>query len=196
MDLELLQQATKKALTSTRWEHTLRVVDTALQLAHHHEDVDPTKAKIAATFHDYCKCWPIDQLRAWIEEYHPDLLHYHAELWHAPVAAEVARIDFSLHDEDILHAIRSHTSARPGMSPLEKVIYLADFTEPYRDFPGVDHVRELAKIDLDNALYQALDTTLIQLIERQKQIYPLTLEARNEYLQRVIPKEWKREESI
>jgi predicted HD superfamily hydrolase involved in NAD metabolism len=196
MDLEFLQQATKKALSPARWEHTLRVVTTAIELAHH-EKVDPTKAAIAATLHDYCKCWPPDELRSGIQTYDLplDLLNYHFELWHAPVAAEVARVDFNIGDEDILQAIRYHTSARPGMSLLEKIIYLADCTEPHRDFPGVENVRKLITIDIDKAFLQAMDYSIIFLIERQQKIYPLTLEARNDQLDRMIQKEL-REESI
>jgi predicted HD superfamily hydrolase involved in NAD metabolism len=190
MDLELLQQATKKVLTPARWEHTLRVVDTALQLAHH-EEVDPQKAEIAATLHDYCKFWSTDELITWIKQYHLplDLLDYNPELWHAPVGAEVAHLHFGISDEDILHAIRYHTSARPQMSQLEKIIYLADYIEPGRHFPGVEEVRKLANIDLEKALLQAIDAVIISLIERRQKIYPLTLEARNDQLQRVMQTE-------
>jgi predicted HD superfamily hydrolase involved in NAD metabolism len=186
MDLELLQQATKKVLTPTRWEHTLRVIDTAVKLAHH-EGIDPQKAEVAATLHDYCKFWSADELIIWIKRYHlpPDLLDYNSDLWHAPVGAEVARIHFGIHDEDILHAIRYHTSARPQMSPLEKIIYLADYTEPGRQFPAAEEVRQLVNIDVEKALLQALDYTILSLIERRQKIYPLTLAARNEQLQRV-----------
>jgi predicted HD superfamily hydrolase involved in NAD metabolism len=196
MDLELLQQATKKVLTPARWEHTLRVVDTAVKLAHH-EGVDPQKAEIAATLHDYCKFWSADELIVWIKRHHlpPDLLDYNSHLWHAPVGAEVARLHFGIRDEEILDAIRYHTSARPQMSQLEKIIYLADYMEPGRQFPGVEEVRELANIDLEKALLQAIDYVIISLIDRRQKIYPLTLEARNDQLHRVMQTAL-REESI
>jgi predicted HD superfamily hydrolase involved in NAD metabolism len=196
MDLDILQQATKKQLTPARWEHTLGVAQTAMKLAER-EGVDPKKAEIAAILHDYCKFWSADELTAWIKKYHLplDLLDYNKELWHAPVGAEVARVDFGITDEDILNAIRYHTSGRPRMSKLEKIIYLADYIEPGRRFPGVDEVRELADIDLDQALLQAMSNSIIFLIERQQKVYPLTLQARNDQLDQVIQKQL-REESI
>lgn len=88
------------------------------------------------------------------------LLEANTELWHAPVGAFLVEKEVGLTDEDILNAIRYHTSGRPGMSSLEKVIYVADYIEPGRKFPGVEEVRELAEQDLDKALLQALKIRL------------------------------------
>lgn len=183
MNREYLLQATRKQLTPARWEHTLRVADTAVRLAKR-ENIDPDRAEIAAILHDYCKFWPEEDLILWIEKCHlpPDLLSYNKELWHAPVGAEVARKELGIDDEDILNAIRYHTSGRPGMSKLEKIIFLADYIEPGRRFPGVDQVRELSENDLDQAVLQALNNTIIFLIERGQKVYPLTLLARNDML--------------
>lgn len=183
MNREYLLQATKKQLTPARWEHTLRVADTAVRLAKR-MNVDPDRAEIAAILHDYCKFWPEEDLILWIEKCHLplDLLSYNKELWHAPVGAEVARKELGINDEDILNAIRYHTSGRPGMSKLEKIIFLADYIEPGRRFPGVDQVRELSENDLDLAVLQALNNTIIFLIERGQKVYPLTLLARNDML--------------
>ena len=82
----------------------------------------------------------------------------------------------------ILNAIRYHTSGRPKMSVLEKVVCLADYIEPGRDFPGVQEVRELAEHDLDGALYRSLNNTLMLLIKNNRKLYPLTVEARNDLL--------------
>ena len=77
-------------------------------------------------------------------------------------------------DVEILDAIRYHTSGRPKMTLLEKIIYLADYIEPGRHFPGVEEVREIAKTDLDNALIQAIQNTIIFLMKKNQRIFPLT----------------------
>ncbi|SEN03331.1 bis(5'-nucleosyl)-tetraphosphatase (symmetrical) YqeK [Lihuaxuella thermophila] len=198
MNRDELLQATKKQLTPARWEHTLRVADTAVRLAKRVK-IDPDRAEIAAILHDYCKFWPDNELISWIKTCHlpPDLLSYNKELWHAPVGAEVARKEWDIEDEDILNAIRYHTTGRPRMSELEKIIFLADYIEPGRRFPGVDRVRELAESDLDQAVLQALNNTIIFLIERGQKVYPLTLLARNDMLDQVKRNEMRlREESI
>jgi predicted HD superfamily hydrolase involved in NAD metabolism len=148
---------------------------------------DKEKVRIAAILHDYCKYWSPEELISWIKRFDlpADLLDYHPELWHAPVGAEVAREEFGIEDEEILNGIRYHTTGRPGMSLVEKIIFLADYIEPGRQFPGVDLVRNYAKIDIDKAILQALDNTICYLIERKQSIYPLTLLTRNSFLELV-----------
>lgn len=196
MDLEILKQATKKELPRSRWEHTLRVAETAIKLAKR-EGVDRHKTQIAAILHDYCKFWSEQDLVNWIkEELLPEeLLSYNKELWHAPVGAAVARKKFGIKDENILNAIRYHTSGRPAMSKLEKIIFLADYIEPGRRFPEVEEVRRVAENNLNLAVLRALDNTITFLINQSQKIYPLTLDARNDLLDRVTQKD-SREESI
>ncbi|SDZ24419.1 bis(5'-nucleosyl)-tetraphosphatase (symmetrical) YqeK [Thermoactinomyces sp. DSM 45892] len=196
MDLDVLLQATKKQLKPERFEHTLRVVDTAVELAKRF-GADPSKARIASILHDYCKFWSREQLTQWIKRYQLplDLLQYHKEIWHAPVGAEVAREVFGIVDEDILQAIRSHTVGRPDMSILDKVVYLADYIEPGRKFPGVDGVRRLAEIDLDVAVLQAMDNTILFLQSQKQPVYPLAIAARDE-LKRMLSGKRLREESV
>jgi predicted HD superfamily hydrolase involved in NAD metabolism len=159
------------------------------------EGVDPYRAETAAILHDFCKFWPDRQLIEWIRSRNlpPDLLEYNKELWHAPVGAEVARERFGITDEEILNAIRYHTSGRPGMSKLEKIIFLADYIEPGRRFPGVDEVRETARRDLERAVLMAMDNTIRFLLERGQKVYPLTLLARNHMLDEVEQKNLREE---
>src|SRR5699024_3254928 len=104
-----------------------------------------------------------------------DMLAYHSELWHAPVGALLVKNEIGIEDEDILQAISSHTTGRPGMTKLEKVIFLADYTEPNRQFPGVDRVRTLSMEDLDAAMLAALSQTIQFLVQKQVLVYPNTL---------------------
>ncbi|WP_124727872.1 bis(5'-nucleosyl)-tetraphosphatase (symmetrical) YqeK [Staphylospora marina] len=196
MNLEIMMDKTRGQMPVSRWEHTLRVRDTAVAMARR-EGEDPARAEIAAILHDYCKFWPEDELRRRIRVHNlpEDLLDYNPELWHGPVAAEVVREEFGIADVDILNAIRYHTSGRPGMSRLEKIIWLSDVIEPGRRHPGVDEVRKLAEHDLDRAVLKAMDNTIRFLLDRSWKVYPLTLLARNAMLDEVQAKA-PREESV
>lgn len=113
------------------------------------------------------------------EQMDPLLLEYSPELWHAPVGAYLVKKEAAIHDQDILTAIEFHTSGRPNMTLLEKVIYVADYIEPGRHFPGVEEVRELAEKDLDSALIQSLKNTISFLLKKNQPVYPDTLATYN-----------------
>lgn len=175
--------AVEKEMPAKRWKHTLGVVDSAKQLAERY-GADPAKAEIAAIFHDVTKYWPVDRMRAAIEEEGAanDVLAHDKELWHAFAGAYITRRDYGIEDDDILNAVRYHTSGREGMSLLEKVVCLADYIEPGRDFPGVVEMRRLAETSLEQALLAGFDGTIRFLLEKGKRIYPLTIVTRNELL--------------
>ncbi|MBN6186235.1 bis(5'-nucleosyl)-tetraphosphatase (symmetrical) YqeK [Aneurinibacillus sp. BA2021] len=181
MKREQLLEAVRQQITKHRYEHTVGVMETAISLAHQY-GADPEKAETAAILHDYCKFWPEEEMRRIIENtphIPKDLLDYDKELWHAHVGAEVVRRDLGIEDEEILDAIRYHTSGRENMTVLEKVVCLADYMEPGRHFPGVDEIRAAAEEDLDRALAKGLGGTITFLVNREKSIYPLTVLARN-----------------
>ena len=132
-------------------------METAVKLAERF-GADVKKAEIAAIFHDYAKFRPKEEMKQIILDGGGPLevLNFHHELWHAPAGATLVKTEVGITDEDILSAIRFHTSGRPNMTLLEKVIYVADYIEPGRRFPGVEEVRTFAEEDLDLALIQAL----------------------------------------
>ena len=173
----------KEQLPKKRYEHTLGVEATAIQLAKMY-GADVEKASLAALLHDYAKYYPVEEMKAIIlaEQLDQRLLSFHYELWHAPVGAWLMLKKGYITDEDILNAIRYHTTGRRNMSLLEKIIYLADYIEPGRSFPGVDEVRALAKVDLNKALLQAVTNTVIFLATKQQLIFPDTLGMYNELL--------------
>jgi predicted HD superfamily hydrolase involved in NAD metabolism len=88
-------------------------------------------------------------------------------------------------DPEVLDAIRYHTSGRPCMTLLEKVIYLADYIEPGRHFPGVEEVREMAKEHLDKALVKAIQNTILFLMKKNQTIYPETFYTYNDLIQKL-----------
>lgn len=174
----------KEQLTEHRYQHTLGVVESAIELAQRYQ-VDEQKAEIAAIFHDYAKFRPKEEMKkVIIEQNMPiELLQYNAELWHAPVGAYLVETEAGVTDSEILDAIRYHTSGRPNMTRLERVIYLADYIEPGRHFPGVDEVRELAKQDLNTALIQSIRNSISFLLKKNQPIFPATFLTYNSLVQ-------------
>lgn len=171
----------KKQLTERRYVHTIGVMETAIKLARKY-GADEKKAELAAVFHDYAKYRPKEEMeKCIVEEYMPaDLLTANIELWHAPVGAFLVEKEAGIKDKEILDAIRYHTTGRAGMTSLEKIIFLADYIEPGRKFPGVDEVRQLAEEDLDLALIKALQNTISFLMEKNQPIYPDTFHTYND----------------
>lgn len=186
MNLDLLKEATRSRMPDKRWRHTLGVVDTAVALAERFGG-DVGKAELAALLHDYSKSWAIGRMEAIIraEGLPPELLDYDKELWHAHVGAWAVQNEHGIDDEEVLDAIRYHTSGRENMTQLEKIVCLADYMEPGRDFPGVHKIRELAQHSLEEALVAGFDSTLQLLIERRKRIFPLTVGARNDLIRQL-----------
>lgn len=184
MDRDLLLEKVKKVLRPDRFQHTLGVVETALQLAERF-GADQTKAEAAAILHDYAKYYPLEEMKriiSSVEGMPQDLLDYSPEVWHAFVGAYLVQKELGIEDEEVLAAIRYHTTGRPHMTVLEKVVFLADYIEPGRDFPGVEEVRQLALTDLDQAICQALKRTIDFLEGNNKKVYPLTKEAYRYFL--------------
>lgn len=180
MDRNQLIARVSEQMPERRWQHTLGVMETSVRLAHRF-GADPVKADLAAILHDMCKYWPVERQAEAIRESGVGLevLDYDKQLWHAQAGAYRAERDFAIQDVEILDAIRYHTSGREHMTLLDKVVCLADYIEPGRDFPGVDRLRELAEHSLEEALLAAFDGTISMLIERRQIIFPLTLLTRN-----------------
>ncbi|MCY7793174.1 bis(5'-nucleosyl)-tetraphosphatase (symmetrical) YqeK [Bacillus haynesii] len=170
----------QEQLTEQRYIHTVGVMETAVKLAERF-GADVKKAETAAIFHDYAKFRPKEEMKQIILDGGGPLevLDFHHELWHAPAGAALVKTEVGITDEDILSAIRFHTSGRQNMTLLEKVIYVADYIEPGRRFPGVEEVRTLAEEDLDSALIQALKNTIIFLISKNQAVYPETVATYN-----------------
>jgi len=175
MERQKALQIVKHQLTEHRYQHTVGVMETAIELAEKY-GADVKKAELAAIFHDYAKFRPKEEMKQIIVERNMprDLLKYNSELWHAPVGAYLVEKEVGITDFEILNAIRYHTSGRPNMTVLEKVIYLADYIEPGRIFPGVEEVRELAKQNLNLAVIKAVQNTIQFLMKKNQSVYPDT----------------------
>lgn len=177
----------KLKLTKERYDHTLRVVKQAVQLAKSY-GVEIEKAELAAAFHDYAKCQPLEELKRLIvaSTLPKDLLHYHHELWHGPVGALQVETEFGITDIDILSAIKHHTTGKAHMSQLEMITYLADYIEPGRSFPGLEEVRKMAEKDLVHATWMVSRNSIQFLVGREMRVYPDTIHAYNDLTKRLI----------
>lgn len=180
MDKNQALELVRKQLTEHRYIHTLGVLDTSLFLADQY-NADRKKAELAAIFHDYAKFRPKEEMKQIvIDEGLPnDLLLYGNELLHAPVGAFLVKKEAGIHDEEILNAIYYHTTGNGNMNTLEKIVFLADYIEPNRQFPGVEAVRDAARSNLNEACLMAVKNTIQFLMKQNQKIYPLTIETYN-----------------
>ncbi|USK48990.1 bis(5'-nucleosyl)-tetraphosphatase (symmetrical) YqeK [Bacillus sp. CMF12] len=181
MNREQALSIVKEQLTEHRYLHTVGVMETAINLAAEY-GADKKKAELAAIFHDYAKFRPKEEMREIIikEGMPSELLEYNSELWHAPVGAFLTEKEAGINDKEVLDAIRYHTSGRPGMALLEKIIYLADYIEPGRHFPGVYEVRDLAQTNLDKALIKAVQNTIMFLMKKGQPVFPASFQTYND----------------
>jgi len=168
-------------LSFHRFEHTKRVVDVAKQLANHYKIETPI-VMLAALFHDYAKELPKEQMRhILLENDREDILALAPAIWHAPVGAYLIK-DIYPFGEDIFDSICYHTTGRNNMTDIEKVTFLADYIEPKRSYPRLDEIRKEAWINLDYAMYMALNLNLEKLIINDFLVAEVTVEARNYFL--------------
>lgn len=181
--MEQLLAKVKPRMPEKRYIHTLGVMATAMELAEIFGE-DPKKAETAAIIHDVAKYADLDWMKQVVvtEQLDLELLHWNAEIMHGPVGAVVARDEFGVADEDILNAIRHHTTGRVGMSKLEKIVYVADMIEPNRKFDGVERLRDIARVDLDAAMKACVCHTLSFLIATEQKIYPCSIACYNDLM--------------
>lgn len=142
---------------------------------------DPEKAARAAILHDCTKYFEMDEQLQLCEKYGIvlDELERHAvKLLHSKTGACVARHVFG-ESSDIFEAIFWHTTAKANMSLLEKILYIADYMEPNRDFPGVERLRQLAYEDLDAAVLAGCETSIQEMDERGLPVHQNTIAARD-----------------
>ncbi len=167
----------KEVLNEKRLVHTANVVITALKKAKE-LSLDQRKVAISATLHDFAKY--IDPLTVKGFSLDEDMPK---PVVHAFLGAFIAKEYLGIDDEDIINAIRYHTSGRPNMSTLEKLIFVADMVEENRVYDGVEQLREsYEKDDLDTCFKKCLEEEMVHLINKKQNIYHLTLDAYDFYL--------------
>ncbi len=158
-----LKKELKKEMDDSRFEHTLGVMYTCGALAMRY-GYDLEKAMLAGLMHDCAKCMPNAKKLKAAETNHleiTDLERKNPFMLHAKLGAFLAKKKYDIEDREILDAIRWHTTGRPDMTMLDKIVYIADYIEPKRDkAPNLHEIRQLAFLDLDKALLRILEDTL------------------------------------
>lgn len=177
LDMHKIRKQLAKTLDYKRYEHTLGVAYTAAALAMCYDE-DIQKAELAGLLHDCAKCMD-NEKRLHICEKHnipiSEAEYRNPFLLHAKVGAYLAGKKYHVEDTNVINAILYHTTGRPNMSLLEKIIYIADYIEPARNqAPNLVYIRKLAFQDLDKALIIILEDTLVHLKESEKEIDPMT----------------------
>ncbi len=178
--LENADAFARSRLSEGRYGHTLRVADTARDLARVH-GLDEDRTRLAALLHDAARetGTPPEEFLRLADEWdlpvgEPE--RQSPKLLHGPVAAELAKRELGIDDEEVLEAVRAHTTGKPLMGPLALALYVADKIEPAREYPSVERLRALAREDLHVAAAECLRRAIAHNEERGRPIHPSSLE--------------------
>lgn len=175
----------KEDIGVNRYNHSIRVRDTAVELAKIY-DCDINKAMVAGLLHDCGKYFDKDYLLKQAFEFgimKDESLVNNRHIIHAPLGAVIAQVEYNVNDNEILDAIRYHTTGKENMTLLDKIIYLADYIEPKRNFTGVENIRKLAYENIHLAMLKALENSIYHLLDTQRSIHLDTIRARNYIIQ-------------
>lgn len=182
LTIKEMETLLKKALPRKRFEHSVAVYETALELAKIH-NANMEKVAVASLLHDCGREIPtrnnlmqaaalnieIDE----VEQNQPILLH-------AKIGVCLAQNKYGVADKETLDAILYHTTGAPGMSKTAMIVYLADLLEPKRGFFGIEEMRQLVKVDLEKTMMKAYALTIKYLLEHDLLIHPNCIYGRNE----------------
>ena len=180
LELPELRACSYAMMREKRVAHVQGVEEEAVRLARRW-GADETMARRAGILHDCTKYLELEDQLALCRKYGVELdaLEQQAvKLLHSKTGACIARAVFG-EPEEVYWAIFWHTTAKADMTTLEKILYVADYMEPNRDFEGVERLRALAYEDLDRALLLGVETTIQEMIDRQLPIHSNTLAARD-----------------
>lgn len=177
-EIEKISKKLSKVLKKDRYEHTIGVMYTSASLAMCH-GADMRKAMLAGLLHDCGKFAPPKEQIRLCRKYGLTLSESELAmpaLIHSKLGSYLAEAEYGIKDSEILNAISFHTTGRPNMSLLEKIVYLADYIEPNRkEIPGLSEVRHFAFTDIDQAVFLSAKATTGYLERGGKAIDPMTI---------------------
>lgn len=172
-----IRKKLQKNLDEKRYEHTLGVAYTAAALAMRYNG-SVYQAQLAGLLHDCAKCLSLEKMVSICKKNQlsvTELEKTKASLLHSKVGSFLAEQEYEVSEPEVLNAIMYHTTGRPGMSLLEKIIFVADYIEPGRtSAPNLQEIRRLAFVNLEQAMIQILQDTLSYLNESDGEIDPMT----------------------
>ena len=165
-------------LKESRYRHSLGVEEMAVRLANLH-GADEEKAAFAGRYHDIAKNFDTETMDSYVRKYGlSEKLIGNNALAHSKVAAAILENEYGVDDEDIINAVRYHTTGRSGMSLLEELIFVADAVEDNRTYNDLKYYQQLAETDLDRACFEILEYTIWYLESKERNIHKDTIEAR------------------
>lgn len=182
ISIEGARRLAKRTLSDKRYTHTLNVKKLAVKLAKQY-GADPDKAALAALLHDIAKERPKAELLQILQDnaiIAKGAAQRPVPVWHGICAALLAQHRWGVQDEEVLSAIANHTAGKPGMTRLDKIIYLADMCSAERSYPEVDWLRALLAQDLDRAMAVSLGQNILWMRQQNKPIDPVSLAAYDE----------------
>lgn len=183
MGNEEIKAELKKILSEKRYTHSLGVADEAKKLAEKY-GIDPDRAYLAGLVHDCAKEVPPEDMAGILKNKYgvsvDAMSRLTPKILHGVLGACEAQNKFGIYDPEVLDAVKYHTTGKGNMSMLAKIIYIADYIEPNRDFDGVEELRRLAYADIDEAIIKGIDETIADLLVRGLLLHPDTIHARND----------------
>lgn len=181
--LEIIQQELKEILSEKRYNHSVRVMKKAIELANQY-GVDSNIAALTGIAHDIAKEMPNNEKLDYVKKNNMDIdeieLH-NVGLLHGKIGADIAEKKYNFTDE-MQKAIKYHTTAHTDMSLLAKIIFIADKIEDGRDYAGVEELRKLAKEDIDKCMIAQLSYDIKKNINKGVLVHPDSILARNKLI--------------
>ena len=181
---EFYTQHIRERLSDYRFRHSVNVSKESVRLAERYGG-DVEKAELAGLLHDVMKDAGKKEQLAIIEKYGVKLNEVEQQapkLWHAIAGAVYVKKVLRIRDKDIVNAVRYHTTARAGMTLLEKIVFIADYTSEDRDYKGVEKMRKASNVSLEYAMEEALAFDIEERADEHTAIHPDTFAAYNEIM--------------
>lgn len=185
MDYNYYKELIEKMLKPKRYYHSLCVADEAQRLAIKY-GADSEKAYLAGLLHDITKNISDEEQLQMFKDFDiilDDITKGSFKLWHAVTGAAYIKNILEIDDEEIISAVRYHTTAKADMTLLEKILYLADFSSADRDYDDVEIMRSKVDESLESAMKYALSYTICELVEKGAQIHLDTIGAYNQVME-------------
>lgn len=190
---EEIEPGLKEMLSDKRYIHCLNTQKLASFLAQHYV-VNPNKVRIAAILHDCAKDLSLESLENYLRKYSivlDEIEKSEKQLWHGPVGAILAMERFDIRDEEILRAIKIHSTLDKNASTLEKIIYVSDYME-YMNSNGeqksYERLKNIAITELDIVTFWILNFKILDIMKSRGIIHPRSIEVRNELINRLQDK--------
>ncbi len=180
-DIKCIKKDLKDKLSKNRYEHSLRVADYCKRLAKIY-NADENKAYLSGLVHDCAK--NLEEYYMLNKNLNSDIIFGDDEknsknIQHAPIGAAVCKNLYGISDDEVISAVRYHTTARENMSLIEKILFISDKIEPNRKYDTVEELRKIADYDIDKAIIKFLNDSFEYLEKKSQKIHPLSVKARD-----------------